>query len=775
MTRRFLIVLLVLCWTACSQSTEPELIIGNPPNPKPTDIQGSTTGGEIEEDASSDLANDLKEEDTEDTQEIAAPDIEPDIIVPDDDWTTCDAGDEAWVKQTLLVLLGRRAEGIREVRVLVDMIEKLGRQGVITGLMSTKEFEDRWYDWFLDELRVNRVGDKMHTVCYGKPKLDNDTGQLATYIRDNVPGNEGPGYEFNMSDVLRSSLRLDDLSPFYMGHLFAMMAKPITGANVAPIEMDITRRQDFGEIFEATYLHRNTVCVGCHNSLYGTTDNLDPLKDRHWPLPGLFEKGIYGSNGGIDEMSIYSIFRHINVVREKGGTRPWGMIGDCGRFNTNDKIKEDPAGFSAFFINELGSIATVWNTEQALRSGFDELRENALTIDPDTQEVSGYSAFAYLVSTRIVNQVWQEVFGYPLTLVHYFPRNKAQQQILHMLSEQLVASKWSLKALLSSILLHPLFNENAPNDGCGPDTPYHLDPILNPWSPADEDEELQKNSVGDGLHRLNARVMLRATAFAMHWSPAIAFPNATEESFQKAIGVFVKDGEPGFSGVDFQGLLSWENRNGICENQAIINETSNPKTCLDHCDEQSPGKCWCDDKCNQNEDCCDDYEAICINGEIPPKNVKQDWIVHLQIAAEKHAVENPETALTMKDVAVALKDRLVNESNIQGGKESALIASLMGIESLDTTLNDIPDWPDKLRRYCGLLLETPHFLLTGVSPADQSNEPVLVVANRSYKKLCETWAPTMANPEKWIVTCEDAALTIETVPDDGTSPEDNQP
>jgi hypothetical protein len=752
---------LLLLGAACSSPNEPELVVKDTDKPNPTDTKDSSDGTDLDSDTQPDIAPDVAET-SDDTDEIETPDTGPDIVIPKDDWITCDAGDEAWVKQSLLVLLGRRAEGIREVRVLVDMVQKLGRQEVLTGLMSTQEFEDRWANWFMDELRVNRVGDKMHQVCYGKPRVDNDQGELATYIRDNVAGIEGPGYEFNMTDVLRSSLRLDDLSPLYLGHLFAMMAKPITGANVAALEMDITRRQDFGEIFEATYLHRNTVCTGCHNSQYGTTDDPDPKKDRHWPLPGLFEKGVYGSSGGIDEMTVYSIFRHLNVVRDKGGTRPWGMIGECGRFNTNDKVQDDPAGFNAFFIQELGAVATVWDTEQALRTGFDELRENALTIDPETLEVSGYSAFAYLLSTRIVNQMWQEVFGYPITLVHYFPRNQAQRDILHSLTEQLVASQWSVRTLLSSIMLHPLYNENAPRDGCGPDTPYHLEPILNPWSPAEEEEELKKNSTGDGLHRLNARVMLNATAFAMHWGTTPAFPNATEEGYQKAIGVFVKDGEPGFAGVDFQGLLSWESRNGVCENQAISIGDFNPDSCLDYCDEQAPGNCWCDDKCAANEDCCEDYESICINGETSPEQTgKNDWIKLLENAVAAYTGENPDEALTMKDVAVALKDRLITETAIQGGKEAALAASLMDVVSLDVALSEIPDWPAKLRRYCGVLLETPQFLLKGIAPANQFYEPVLVVDDRSYQKLCESWAAIIADPESWSVTCNEDSLTFE--------------
>ena len=38
-------------------------------------------------------------------------------------------------------------------------------------------------------------------------------------------------------------------------------------------------------------------------------------------------------------------------------------------------------------------------------------------------------------------------------------------------------------------------------------------------------------------------------------------------------------------------------------------------SCVDtNCDEQSAGGCWCDDKCSEYEDCCDDYEPVCVDG-----------------------------------------------------------------------------------------------------------------------------------------------------------------
>jgi len=711
---------------------------------------------------------------SDDASSADAADTGPDVTIPPPDYTTCDAGHESWVKQALQVLLGRNPTGIQEVRVLVDLVNEIGRENVAKGLMKLPRFESRWSDFFKDELRINRVGDKTHNVCYGEPKQPGDKGEVASFVRDKAPNGKGFGKSFNMTDVLHSSLRLDDLSPLYMAHLFALMAKPITGANVAALEMDITRRQDFGEIFEATYLHRNVVCVGCHNSVFGTTDNSNPDLDHHWPLPGNFEGAIYGSASGIPEMTLYSIFRRLNVVKGSGGIAPWGLHESCGRFTPQQSIPADPAKFQAFFISELGDTASVWDTEAALRAGFDKLRiQGNLVIAADTNAVDGYEAFAYMVSTRIANQVWQEVYGYPLTLVHYFPRNPVQRDILLEITNKFVASQWSLKSLLLTLVTHDFFNENSPVDGCGPDTPYHLAQLYNPWSPAETSEDLHPNSVGDGIHRANARVLLESTAFALQWPQAPAYPDGANESFQKAIGVFIKDGEPGFPGVDFQGLLTWENRYGACKSQntgtgAGGGAASN--SCAGKCGAEFDEKaaCQCDDNCSNFNDCCGDHQEYCVEGKKPPPGSTgnasggPDWITQLIEAANAYdETVGDEGKLRLRDAIIALKDRLITEPDLPPGKEPALISKLLQVESLDLPLSKVPNWGTRIRNYCGVLVESPQFLLRGLPATDQMTQPILVVGNSSYKDRCSALGPLMVDVAKNVVVCTDDSLTIE--------------
>ncbi|MFT5434351.1 MAG: hypothetical protein ACI9OJ_005064, partial [Myxococcota bacterium] len=665
----------------------------------------------------------------EDTEDIVDPPIEPDYV-------TCDAGHEAWVKRTLPVILGRNPHGIREVRVLADMAAQTSRAAVARGLMNGPEYLDRWAQWLKDEVRVNRVGDKMHPTCYGSPNQPEDNGDIAAFIRDNAPDtNDTVGVSIHMGDVLYSSLKLDDLSPFYRGHIFAMMPKPITGANVAALELDLTRRQDFGENFEAVFLHRNVVCAGCHNAEYATTDSPDPELDRHWPIAGKFEKGIYGSSYGIQEMNLYSTFRHLGVVRSNGGVRPWNLNSACGRFEPRGSIDDDPAEVEAFFTKELGQTGSVWDVEETLRQGIDSLRENGvLTVDPETFDVSGPESFAYLLSMRIVNRVWREVMGYPLTLVHYFPRNEFQRDTLMQLTQHFVMEEWSLKTLLTDIVTNPLYNDNAAIDGCG-DTAYSFPAVFNPWVRNELEDELHGNSVGDQTHRYNARVLLRILNTAMEWPQSPDFPNGQQESFQKAVGVFVKDAEPGFDGVDFQGMLTWENRYGACESQGSTG-TGDAGSCAGFCGGEAVG-CFCDDECVGADDCCEDYTAICIDGETPGPSSNDDWIGKLVTAAKLNMTEDVDdpTNITVADVVSSLKNRLLTQPDIDEADEAELIAALFEVDDLNAPLVNALGWEETLRRLCGVLVSTPQFMLVGNPQATQEQVPRLVL-NGSYETIC---------------------------------------
>ena len=181
----------------------------------------------------------------------------------------------------------------------------------------------------------------------------------------------------------------------------------------------------------------------------------------------------------------------------------------------------------------------------------------------------------------------------------------------------------------------------------------------------------------------------------MGWPTTSLYPGGLEEEFQKAIGVFVKDDEPGFLGVDFQGLLSWESASGACTNQEMVDW---------------PFSSWT----------LGDYYAQ--NGE----------------------------AASLRQVLSGLKDRMVTTPEI-GTEEAAALATFLGLETLDIPATDVENLMGAVRQVCGLLSETPQFLLVETNdPLYQeiTSAPDLVVNGLSYERQCEKWGAACSRTPK---------------------------
>ena len=259
------------------------------------------------------------------------------------------------------------------------------------------------------------------------------------------------------------------------------------------------------------------------------------------------------------------------------------------------------------------------------------------------------------------------------------------------------------------------------------------------------------------MHRHDARVMLNMVSQALSWENAPLFPNASEENFQKAVGVFVKDAEPGFRGVDFQGMLTWEARYGACASDNAGDSGGGVEdSCIGKCGGESDG-CFCDDGCQQFGDCCPDFEAVCEEGNLPDLPEGADWIAQLQVVA--NALNSEDDPVLVRDLVVAMKDRLINEPDLVV-KEGPLCADLFGADSLDTPISDLPNWQARMRYYCGVLLSTPQFLLTGVAGATQETAPKLTVGPDTYSDHCEYWASIIYDPAVWTVTCYDDTVVV---------------
>jgi hypothetical protein len=669
---------------------------------------------------------------------------------------TCRAEDDAFVRNAFVALLGRRPLGQAEVNVYVDMLDQLeeldpgkegtlaARRAVLDAIMDDPAFLERWTQYFIDALRVARIEDQEMRSCYGVTDRNPDTGELAAYVRDNAATAFGDGGgDFTMRDLLESALVLDDLSPVYRAHVFALVSRPIPAANVPRVEAELARREDFGNVFMSAYLNRDMVCLGCHNSEGSVTYSEDPAANRHWALPGLVEKALYGDSFGIATERAHAMFRYDGFVAsgffgDEGDDLPWSWSLDCGSFFRSG-LEPDPADVDAKFADITGQVVTVYDLEAALKSGYDTVRANGLSIGSDGEIADPNVALAYMTAATVSEGVWREVIGTPLTIANYFPRNQAARDMLQRLTTTYIDSEFSLRAVLTEILLSEYFNRLPPEAGCG-DAPYSMPNIYDPWTLTDPDVERRLNGSGDSVSALSARVLLRAAYAALEWEApgfeewprysscaeyscgqmnsfctdegsccssyqalcvSINEPWGPEEAaFQRGVGVFHKNAERGFRGLDFQARLLWEDRFGVCSK----------------------------------------FRA------------DADFVDALQADATA-------AGATVEELVVAMKDRIVGDASaVDDAAERAALEAVFGV-GLDTAVTSVTDLDAKTRAVCGVLMSSPQFLLGGFAP-DSAAVPSLTPAGASYDTACaEVAARGVAGHT---LTCDGSGgLTIE--------------
>ncbi|MCS6899059.1 MAG: hypothetical protein RMJ98_18065 [Myxococcales bacterium] len=617
----------------------------------------------------------------------------------------CQGSTQAFVRRAIEATLGRKPYGQAEVQLYLDLIAGVdalekgasgigtlspGRRAAVVAMMGREEFLFRWIDAYRDFLRVQRTEDQANPGCYGTTLRGEGTA-VAELVRDQPPDMvEGDGQgPFTLRDVILASLKLDDVSPVYVANLFAMLKLTYPGANAAPDKLELARRNDFGAWFDGVYLRRDPVCLTCHNTEFSVTFSDEPELNRHFPVPVLLERALFGASSGPspDETHdgptrMHAPLRFDGFV-DAGQARPWGWSEACGRFAPKDQIPPDIAKVNALFGNLKGDKTSPWDLATSLQEGFRKLRLQGLSQKPDGTVEDTDEAFAYLVVLNIVEQVWREVLGTPLTIANYYPRNATARDQLALLAEGFVASGFSHRELLLQILASPYFNLAPPEDDCWSND-YPLPPIFDPWTTAEQDPKRRGNSVADALVPRSSRVTMLAAYRALSWPnpPQTAFPDryGPEGEFQASVGVFLKNAEPGFRGLDFQGRLGWESRFGSCARLA-----SNP-----------------------NPDLIDDLLATAKN--------------------------HPEA--TVRDLVVALKDRITGEGFVEDPGEQEALEAILGYP-LSTLASSLENLDAPLRRVCGVLLASPQFLLHGAIPPDQLTIPILTPPSTSYSTLCQ--------------------------------------
>ena len=664
----------------------------------------------------------------------------------------CTSPADAFVRDASLALLGQRPRSQREVDAYVALYDQVAaahadddgadepRAVVARALLARPEKVVRWTGHFLDALRVTRIEDQSQEECYGRATIAGGGPELARALRDTPASAATPGGGFTMLDVARSAIALGDVTPLYRAHLFAMVARPITAANVPEVEAELARREDAGGTFDGAYLGRDLVCLGCHNSEASITDHVEPALDRHWPLAGQVDRAVFGAATGIVAARAHAVFRVDGFVREQSGLTPWGMAPGCGRFADPATLAPDPAAVDGRLASMTGARLTVHDLDLALRRGFDALRAGGLVVGADGSVADADAALAYLVATSIVEGVWREVVGSPLTIATYFPRNQRARDVLQRLTDDFIASGFALDPLLVAIVSTPYFSRLPPEAACGT-APYEYPAVFDPWTLADADPARRGNGAGDAVAALSPRTLLLATRAALGWPAPGSEPfpkddtrcgglsctqlgqfcgfesccetfqvqcrglapttNVDERPFQRAIGVFLKSGERGFRGLDFQARLAWEDRFGACAKPRFVT----------------------------GADVLDDAVAL---GHATP-------------------------GATAGDVARLVKDRLVGEPVAAVGEAEAIARVLGAPLTAPAAQLDVA----AVRRLCGALLSSPQFLLAGVAGRG-GPPPALVLPGDGFDDACARI--TAAGLVVWTVTCAPGALTATPAP-----------
>ena len=287
-----------------------------------------------------------------------------------------DAGDYAFARQVIPILYGRKAKGYDEIKLVGDMSARVGREITVRALMEHHEFVDHWAEFFVDQMRVNREGEKEQSRCFDPTvhTAGNSSG-LAGWMRLTSPDIIDPGFAgfgvYSMTDVIRSSILLDDLSPAYRAYLFPLVFHPPRGNQVS----EENKRKEIFAALESVYLSRKNECLSCHNSAFSTTGPESDWNRAH-PIRGYFEQAIYGNHIGRDPKELISMVR---TDVNNGFIRPWGMISECGTFKNSvnpDNLLQQ--GEVAFLSGSHGQQGTVFDIERRLRAGIENIAANGL-------------------------------------------------------------------------------------------------------------------------------------------------------------------------------------------------------------------------------------------------------------------------------------------------------------------------------------------------------------------------------------------------------------
>ncbi len=656
-----------------------------------------------------------------------------------------DAGAAAFYEQFLPLVLGRRLRNAQERNYLLDLEALYGRQVVMDLLMEEPEFVSTWKDNLLRHLQLQRDGNRGQSAqCFGEPMRlagGGDSGELASFIRDNPVTANYPGTNvfadpdaeaipddpFNLADVIYSALEKDDLSIVYKAYAVPLIVSDgLLGA------------EEVGKAFNRAFLNRNLDCTECHNIQNGFAIE---------PIPIDLEPQVFGcgkcAGNGFDQGEIWSIFRQDisgdDAPEGQPTIRPWGLHPSCGTVATDFTDGSQPTVFAG--LN--GGFTGLTHLVDQFSAGVESIRSNGLSFSGGThqdQELPPDQSLVYMVSAKIVEDVWEDLLGSPLTEAHYYARNVDQRDMHRFLTESFIASDWSLKDLISQIMVTGYANRRAPAQSIQA-SPNVLAPIFEAFAGL-------TNGQGDLVFRYPPHALFSHLRHSLGWPKWNPFPDDEDYpslDLNRDLEQYLSDSSAGARDWGFQSLLAWESAVAGCEN---------------------PGG-------------------------------GSDWVDRLLQAVEDFDADHPDDPLTVRDVVRTVKDRLIGDTRISNGPDVIIDdyenedggiccapeppddyaypggdddppgdwtplppldaeTELEGLEAMFGTglhnpVSSVPELETKVRRLCGTLLKSPQRTLAGIVDREAATDevvPRLLVGNAgeptTYQQICESYRPGLA-------------------------------
>ncbi len=202
----------------------------------------------------------------------------------------------------------------------------------------------------------------------------------------------------------------------------------------------------------------------------------------------------------------------------------------------------------------------------------------------------------------------------------------------------------------------------------------------------------------------------------MGWNDPRRFPAPAgypNRSQSKTLGRYFDENAPGTRDIDFQAYLTWESMVGLCRKQNKISQ--------------------------------------------PGLNTAEDWMDRLLEAAENYNNANPNYPLDLDDLIIAIKDWLIQDGTIyqsaprpaEPGEPAPLsevdaLAAHFGAP-LNTPLTLLPNLlpgggaevEERAREFCGALMRTPQFMLTGLEVSGLTELPRLRLLRPPSSEICE--------------------------------------